>query len=76
MFMDSFNYSINVFEHVYVRKAQHGKSKHLKMSIPCPIFLHPIILIMFPTIYLHDEFSLWAVKVHDAMTDIFLPVEL
>ena len=75
MFIDFFDHTINIFERVYVRKAQHSQSKHLKIPIPRTLFFHPIILIMLPAIYFHDEFSLRAVKVHNVMADVFLPVE-
>jgi hypothetical protein len=76
MFINSFNHSINVFEHVNIGKASHRKSKLLKVVIPCFIFLHPVIFIMLPTIYLNDEFPFWTVKVNYVIADIFLPVEL
>ena len=74
--MDSFNHSINIFEHVYVRKTQHCKSKLLKIPIPFLIFFHSLIFIMLLAIYLYNEFSLRAVKINNVMANIFLPVEV
>jgi len=76
MFIYSFDHSIRIIKYIYVGKAHNGKAQRLKIPVPFLIFFYSGVFIMLSAIYLYNEFTLRAVKVHNVIPDIFPPVEL